>query len=759
MKLEGPIRHPKWTINVDQADVTIRRNLTGEVIFHVNLEKVIFADQFIQVIVDVPNDSLYGFGERLGPHEKSVSGLGPSDTLRFPFFNYGTSKATSSYGSHPFYLMYENGATNAHGVLLLNSNPSDVTLSTRPSLIYRTIGGDIDFTIFMGPDAVDVIRQKASVIGQTPMPPYWALGFHLSKYGYTSARDMRHVLDANRGMGIPVDVQWADIDYMDRYNDFTIDNKSFSDLPEFVNELHQSGRYFVPILDPAVSAVEEEGTDGYAVYKRGMEKDVFVKNESGDPYLTRIWNPVSLVPDFTHANVCSWWADELRMFYEKVPFDGIWIDMNEPCTLDHEGVISSCDPTNPLNRPQYNPIYPQPLEQMSICMSSRHNLGPHYNIHNMYSLFESLHTYLGLQDIRKESRQFILSRATTTGQGQYTAHWTGDIDSSWDHMRLSVSSILDFNLFGIPLVGADICGFLGNTTSELCTRWSALGAFYPFARNHNDLNNLPQDPASMGANVAEAARVALQIRYQLLPYLYTLFYKNSLGGDPVVRSLQMNFPDDANVHAIDTQFMWGTGLLINPVLEEGAVLIEPYFPAGIWYDYTTGYVISNCTEGQKVRLNAPIGEISVATRGGEIIAVKAGYALNTADHKNMTFDIIVSLDVDGNATGQLYWDNGDGVDTIDRKEYFLIDFTFTNYTFTSTPVAKFEGYTGNMGISNVNIWVAEDPYFANVVFVDESGKETICTTIYNVDHYTLTVVIPAEADLRKPFQVKWNDRP
>jgi len=182
--------------------------------------------------------------------------------------------------------------------------------------------------------------------------------------------------------------------------------------------------------------------------------------------------------------------------------------------------------------------------------------------------------------------------------------------------------MLSFNMFQIPMVGADICGFNGNTTQALCNRWVQLGAFYPFSRNHNTDDGIDQDPVSMGEMVVKSAKKALTARYRLHPYLYTLFYLAHETGSTVARPLFFEFFTDAKTLAIDEQFMWGSWLLVNPVLKEQDVEVSAYLPKGIWYDFDLDSGKKYVSSGETVKLPAPLDTIPVLVRGGGILPLQ-----------------------------------------------------------------------------------------------------------------------------------------
>jgi alpha-glucosidase (family GH31 glycosyl hydrolase) len=222
------------------------------------------------------------------------------------------------------------------------------------------------------------------------------------------------------------------------------------------------------------------------------------------------------------------------------------------------------------------------MQTMSVL--ARHLQGDfQYNTHNLMGHASCLAMHQAMKNITGK-RAFVLSRASFVGSGAWAAHWTGDNQATWNDLRLSIPGVLSIGLFGMPMAGADVCGFGGDTTEELCARWISLGALsYPFARDHSGMGTADQEPYRWPA-VADAARKALGMRYRLLPYLYTALHTASETGAPLMRPVWMEFPGDQQTHRLDRQAMLGSDLLVTPVLEEGARSVTGYFPAGArWY--------------------------------------------------------------------------------------------------------------------------------------------------------------------------------
>ncbi|XP_049714936.1 lysosomal alpha-glucosidase isoform X1 [Elephas maximus indicus] len=678
---------PLYSLEFSQEPfgMVVRRKLDGCVLLNTTVAPLFFTDQFLQLSTTLPTPYVVGLAEHLSPLMLNTN------WTRVTLWNrdMAPEPGTNLYGSHPFYLALEDGGS-AHGVFLLNSNAMDVVLQPSPALSWRTTGGILDMYVFLGPEPKSVVQQYLAVIGHPSMPPYWALGFHLCRWGYSSTAIVRQVVENMTRANFPLDVQWNDLDYMDARRDFTFNKHGFEDFPAMVQELHQGGRHYVMIVDPAISSSGPAGS--YRPYDEGLRRGVFITNDTGQPLIGKVWPGASAFPDFTNPETQSWWQDMVAEFHAQVPFDGMWIDMNEPSNFV-KGSEAGC-PDNELENPPYVPgVAGGTLRAATICASSHQHLSSHYNLHNLYGLTEAIASHRALV-MARGTRPFVISRSTFASHGRYAGHWTGDVWSSWEQLALSVPATLLFNLLGVPLVGADICGFLGNTSEELCVRWTQLGAFYPFMRNHNDLNSLPQEPYSFSETAQEAMRKAFALRYALLPHLYTLFHRAHVRGETVARPLFLEFPQDPHTWTVDRQLLWGEALLITPVLEPGKTKVTGYFPAGTWYNLQTVPVEALGSlppppstpltsvirsQGQWVKLPAPLDTINLHLRAGYIIPLQ-GPGLTTTESRKQPMALVVALSPSGEAQGELFWDDGESLGVLERGSYTLVVFLAKNNT-------------------------------------------------------------------------------
>ena len=220
---------------------------------------------------------------------------------------------------------------------------------------------------------------------------------------------------------------------------------------------------------------------------------------------------------------------------------------------------------------------------------------------------------------------------------------------------------MDFTLFGVPMIGADICGFISNTNEELCARWIQVGAFYPFSRNHNALGNTPQE-LYLWDTVAETSRTYLSMRYQLIPYMYTALYElSAFNNNTLATPLWMNFPSETATYTINTQFMMSTSILISPVTDAGVTTVNAYFPQGLWYNMHTYKLDYDMSSGAGVQsINTPLTATNVHLRGGTVLMLQEP-AMTTVLSRQNPFTVVVGLCAGGQAYGSLYWDRGEEV--------------------------------------------------------------------------------------------------
>jgi len=475
---------------------------------------------------------------------------------------------------------------------------------------------------------------------------------------------------------IPLDVIWNDDDHMDGKKDFTLNPVNYPrpKLLNFLDKIHNIGMKYVVIIDPGIAV-----NTSYGVYQRGIANDVFIKYD-GEPFLAQVWPGAVNFPDFLNPKTVSWWVDEIRRFHELVPVDGLWIDMNEAsnfcsgkckipkgkcptgtgpgwiCCLDCKNITSTRwdDPPYKINASGIK----APIGFKTIATSAYHYNGVlEYDAHSLYGFSQSIATHKGLQGLQGK-RPFILSRSTYVGSGKYAAHWTGDNQGTWENLKYSISTMLNFGIFGVPMVGSDICGFYPQPTEELCNRWIEVGAFYPFSRDHANYYS-PRQELYQWQSVAESARNALGIRYKLLPFLYTLNYEAHVSGAPIARPLFFSFPTYTECYGLSTQFLLGSSLMVSPVLEQGKTQVKALFPPGSWYSLLDWTQTITSKDGVYVTLDAPLHVVNVHLYQNTILPMQQG-GMVSKEARMTPFTLIVTFPsgvAEGEAKGNLFLDD------------------------------------------------------------------------------------------------------
>lgn len=562
--------------------------------------------------LDVPQGtSLYGGGEVTGPLLRNGQSIKLWNTDSGA---YSVDNGKRLYQSHPWVMGVRPDGTS-FGILF--DTPYKAELTTTDERINFETEGEL-FRIFVidreSPQAV--IKGLAELIGTMPMVPRWALGYQQCRFSYTPASRVIEVADTFRIKRIPCDVMWMDIDYMDGYRIFTFNPQTFPDPAALNRDLHIRGFHSAWMIDPGAKV-----DSTYFVYKSGTANDVWVKTAQGKEFHGDAWPGTCAFPDFTQPKTVRWWADLYKDFLDK-GVDGVWNDVNEP-------QISNT-PTGTM---------PEDNKHLG---GDKIPAGPHLKYHNVYGYLMVKASREGIMKARPQNRPFILTRSNFLGGQRFAATWTGD-NASWEsHMTMSVPMILTLGLSGQPFSGADVGGFLFNPDANLFGRWMALGAFYPFSRGHACAGTINKEPWAFGQKVEDVSRMALERRYVLLPYYYTLLHEVSETGMPIMRPVFFADPKDTLLRAEEQAFLIGENLLVVPEWAQ-----NPALPKGIWRNLSL--IPGDDKDSYQAKLKI---------RGGAIIPT--GKIIQNTNEKSLDpLTLLVCLDEKGEAHGTLYWDEGD----------------------------------------------------------------------------------------------------
>lgn len=575
-----------------------------------------------------PEEHFYGFGERTGMLEKT--GLQYTNWTTDPEHLH-TARVDEMYAAFPMYLALQPDL--AYGVFFNTSFRSTFDIgATDPALmVWTTEGPEVDYYVVLGPTPAGVVAGWRQLLGATPLPPRWSLGYHQSRWGYDAEPTMRDLAAQFRGRNIPCDAIHFDIDYMDGYRVFTWNAERFPDPGKLLADLAAVGFKVVTIIDPGVKTDPD-----YAVFRDGLQRDMFIKRADGNLFSGYVWPDDSAFADFTRPDVRAWWGQQHRSLLE-MGVRGIWDDMNEPTVFERPfseggGEAGTID----LDAPQ----------------GDAHERTTHAEVHNLYGLLMARATHEGLLAQRPNERPFVLTRSGFAGMQRWATLWSGDNTAIWEHLEMTLPQICNLGLSGVPFCGVDIGGFFGNATPELWARWVQLGAFLPFCRGHSCADTRPAEPWAYGERTEHIARAYLTLRYRLLPYLYTLFHEAATTGAPLIRPLLYEFPNDSATHQRHDEALLGSQLLLAPMLRPGVEHRAVYLPAGEWYDWWTSERI---TGPINLLAHAPLERLPLYVRGGAIIPL--GPNLEYTDQAPLdplTLDIYPA----GESSWTLYEDDG-----------------------------------------------------------------------------------------------------
>ena len=573
----------------------------------------------------ISDEKFIGMGEKTGGLNRRGEGFTHWNT---DYFGYPTN-ADPIYMSTPFYIgLHESqGAKVMYGIFMDNSYKSHFNFGASNDRFssFTAEDGDMVYYFIYHTTVPGIIESYTSITGRITLPPLWSLGFQQCRYSYYPDKEVLRIAETFREKKIPADVIYLDIHYMDKYKIFTWNQDRFPDPKGMISTLKQKGFNTAVIIDPGIK-VEK----GYSAYEQGVKQNLFLKYPDATDYTGQVWPGWCHFPDFTNPDTRTWWGNSFKDLVD-VGIRGFWNDMNEPATWGQR--------------------FPDLVEFSFEGLKGTHRRG-----HNVYGMQMARATFEGTKDLLKGERPFILTRAGFSGVQRYSAVWTGDNVSSDDHMMLGIRMLSSLGIAGVPYVGMDIGGFSGNPSKELFARWISIGAFAPLSRAHVCVDNKDQEPWSFGERVEDIARNYLNLRYMMLPYIYSSFHEASQSGMPIWRSLAIEYPFDSKIYdgRYQHQFTIGKGLMIAPV-NSVQEFTKVYFPGSQpWYDF---YSDSKYAPGTEDHVDAPLEKLPAFVQGGSIIPMQS-IIQHTGEKSSDTLFVHVYAANSGVTNQQIYHDDG-----------------------------------------------------------------------------------------------------
>lgn len=594
------------------------------------------------------------------------------------------------YVSTPFYIGIHH--KSVYGIYFDNSYKTHFNFgaSNHRFSSFSADSGAMNYFFIEGSTIAEIIQNYTWLTGRMEMPPLWSLGYQQCRYSYYPDKEVRSLAKTFREKDMPADVIVLDIHYMDNYKIFTWDPKNFADPKGLLKDLEDEGFKVVVMCDPGIKIHE-----GYEPHDDGKNKDVFLKYPDGEYYAGQVWPGWCYFPDFTKPETRVWWEQHLKA-YSDLGIEGYWNDMNEIATWGHglpENIVFDFD-GNP-----------------ATTRKGR----------NLFGFQMARSTYEGAKNLLKGKRPFNLTRSGFSGVQRYAAVWTGDNVSYDDHMLLGVRLVNSLGLTGVAFAGYDAGGFVGEANTRLFARWMSIAALSPFFRGHTMINTRDAEPWSFGEECEQIIRNSIKFRYQLMPYIYSLFHEAVTTGMPVQRSLSIQYPFEPFVfnHQYQNQYFFGPSILVCPT-ESTRDILKVYLPEGEWYSVYNG---QKYLGNQEVYVDCPIHRLPVFVKGGSVLPMKKA-GINT---RQKTDELVLHVyNGTGKTTFDFYEDDGETFQ-YQQGNYSKRSIIFdpSNSTITLTPsegsykptwktiVVYFHGFAKLSGTTDVDY-----SYFTPIVKFD-----------------------------------------
>ncbi len=645
-------------------------------------------------------ESYYGMGDK--PVNANLRGK------RFENWvtdSYAYTKHTDPlYKSIPFYTGLHNN--KAYGIFFDNSFRSffDFCHERRQVTSFWAQGGEMNYYFIYGPTMSEVVSRYTNLTGTPELPPMWTLGFHQCKWSYYPESKVREITSKFRELQIPCDAIYLDIDYMDGFRCFTWNKEYFPDPKKMVSDLEKDGFKTVAIIDPGIKIDED-----YDIYQQGIENDYFCKRADG-PYMKgKVWPGECYFPDYTNPKVRKWWSGLFKELIDDIGVKGVWNDMNEPAVMEVP-----------------NKTFPDDV---------RHDYDGHYcshrKAHNIYGMQMARATYEGLKKYSYPERPFVITRSAYSGTQRYSSTWTGDNVATWEHLWVANVQVQRMCMSGYSFTGSDIGGFAEQPTGELYTRWIQLGVFHPFCRAHSSGDHGDQEPWSFDEEVIGIVRKFIEIRYQLLPYLYTAFWKYIRHGVPILKSLVIYDQEDTQTHFRSDEFIFGDKILVCPILEQNATGRRMYIPRGNWYNFWDDTIISG---GRETRVEADLDSMPLFIKEGAIIPkFPVQQYVGEKQIDELTLDVYFK---EGKEKSEIYEDANDGYD-YNKGRYSLRSFELNGKKDKLT-IQQHKLGTFITAYETFKIRIHGLPFKINKIYIDGEKANSADVKVNGVNSITIT---------------------
>lgn len=607
------------------------------------------------------NDIVYGLGENL----RGINKRG----YQYESFCSDEPKhlpgKKSLYAAHNFFIVH--GERN-YGVYIdfAGKISYDIGFSNIDEMNVLVDGCDFDIYIFQG-DLNEIVRQFRKSIGMNYVPPKWGFGYQQSRWSYETAEIVSEIANGFNEYDIPCDAIYLDIDYMERFKDFSVSDERFPSFKTFTQNMLEDDIKLIPIIDAGVK-IEKD----YDIYEEGIEHDYFCTDAEGKPFVAAVWPGKVHFPDFLNENARKWFGSKYQFLLDQ-GIKGFWNDMNEPAIFYSEKRLKETFEWLKAHENKNLDIYTffemmekvQGLSNSIDDYKSMYHMVSgkrvnHYDVHNLFGYNMTRAADEGFKAYNENQRVLMITRASHIGMAKHSGIWTGDNQSWWEHLKLNIQMMPSLNMVGFLYSGADTGGFADDVSPELMVRWMQFSLFTPLLRNHSAMGTKMQEPWRFEKKIRQQIRNVIRLRYALVPYLYSEFMKATINYDMMFKPLSFVYHDTAS-KSVEDQLLVGDALMVAPIYEQNGRGRMVYLPEKMLLWKANAFENINGDQFEEVEagyhyIKAELYELLIFIRPNKILPLVA--PMNRVS-KLFTEELLVIGYGGTNATYDLYDDDGE----------------------------------------------------------------------------------------------------